>query len=96
LDRELGLLPDQKTSVEVIGLGCLLAVFLPFELAAWLLEQFSGIRVSKSTIWEWVQSWGQKAMNQLEQQLQLGSDGHPPQAEPLAEAIAALPKGHRC
>jgi hypothetical protein len=74
-----------------MGLGCLLAVFLPFELAAWLLEQFSGIRVSKSTIWEWVQSWGQKAMNQLEQQLQLGSDGHPPQPEPLAEAIAALP-----
>jgi hypothetical protein len=55
LDTILGIRAYQQTSTELVRLGCLLAVFLPFELAAWMLRQLCGIRVSEDTIWNWVQ-----------------------------------------
>ncbi len=60
----------QHTSTEIRRLGCLLAVFLPFDLAASILQQLSGITVSEDTIWNWVQTVGQQAKQQLEAQLQ--------------------------
>lgn len=68
-DRILRIQAHQQTSTELIRLGCLLAVFLPFELAAWLLEQLTGIAVSRDTIWRWVQAAGQKTLGQLQQEL---------------------------
>ncbi|WP_449279991.1 hypothetical protein [Leptodesmis sichuanensis] len=43
-DRVLAITPYQQTSIELMRLGCLLAVFLPFELAVQLLEQLCSIR----------------------------------------------------
>jgi hypothetical protein len=69
-DQVLEIDAHQQTSTELRRLGCLLAVFLPFELAAMLLQQFTGISIADATIWNWVQVVGQKAKTQLEMQLQ--------------------------
>ena len=68
-----------------------MAVFLPFELAAWFLHQLTGIQVSEDTIWNWVQVAGQQAMTQLKVQLQQLSDGKQPSSELLASNIAQMP-----
>jgi hypothetical protein len=47
LDEALGLRAYQQTSMELVRLGCLLAVFLPFNLTAQVLLQLTGISVSK-------------------------------------------------
>jgi hypothetical protein len=72
-------------------LGCLLAVFVPFELATWLLAQLSGVGLSDATLWQWVQGFGQQAMNNLDDELQLLNDGQSPAWESLDEMVAALP-----
>lgn len=51
LDDILKIHAYQQTSTELRRLGCLLAVFLPFDLAAQLLLQFTGISVSDDTLW---------------------------------------------
>jgi len=58
-DVVLNIDAHQQTSTEIRRLGCLLAVFLPFDLAASILQQLSGITVSEDTIWNWVQTVGQ-------------------------------------
>ena len=40
-DYTVGIQAYQQTSTELTWLGCLLAVFLPFELASWVLQQLS-------------------------------------------------------
>ena len=62
-DQTLGIAPYQQSSVELKRLGCLLALFVPFELAVGLLSQLTGIRVSDDSLWQWVQDYGQAAMN---------------------------------
>ncbi len=54
-DKVLGIVPYQQTCIELVRLGCLLAVFLPFELAVQLLSQLCGIGLSDDTVWQWVQ-----------------------------------------
>ncbi len=54
-DVTLGIQSYQQTSTELIRLGCLLAIFLPFDLSAQLLRQLTGITISDATIWNWVQ-----------------------------------------
>lgn len=49
-DHLLEVHPYQQTSTELRRLGCLLAVFLPFELATWTLQQLSDIQVSDDAI----------------------------------------------
>jgi len=90
LDEVLGIAPYQQTSSELIRLGCLLAVFLPFGLAAWMLRQLSGIAVSEDTIWNWVQAAGKQAIEQLKVQLQQLENGQPPSLEFLDATLAAL------
>jgi hypothetical protein len=68
-----------------------MAVFLPFELAAWFLHQLTGIQVSEDTIWNWVQVAGQQAMTQLNLQLQQLSDGKQPSSEILASNMPPMP-----
>jgi hypothetical protein len=53
-DEVLGIQAYQQTSTELIRLGCLLTVFLPFELTSHLLQQLTGAVVSDATIWQWV------------------------------------------
>ncbi len=90
-DEVLGIEPYQQTSTELMRLGCLLAVFLPFNLASRLLLQLTGITVSDDAIWNWVQVAGQRAMETLELQLQYLADGQLPQVESLETMLEAMP-----
>jgi len=91
LDDELGLQPHQRTSAELQSLGCAFAVFVPFATAATLLGWASGVAVSPRAVWDWVQAAGQRAMEQLHEQLQGVAEGHLPTEEPLAAELAATP-----
>lgn len=90
-DAVLGIRAYEQTSVELRRLGCLLAVFLPFELAVQLLRQLCGICISDDTLWQWVQTFGQQASHSLNQQLAQLETGVEPVAEPLAAPLAQLP-----
>ena len=72
-------------------LGCLLSVVMPYDLASWILGQWSGLCVSRSTLWNWVQRYGRKAKQELEQELARQAAGETIDPEALEEAIAALP-----
>jgi hypothetical protein len=91
LDDTLGLLPHQRTSVELQKLGCLLAIFVPFETVSVLVNSFLSVRVSPAAVWHWVQNAGQKAMDRLNNHLAELASGHPPQMESQDEAISVLP-----
>lgn len=90
-DEVLGIAGYQQTSTELKRLGCLLAVFLPFEVAAWMLQQLIGVTVSHDTIWQWVQSAGHKAMAQLDSQLQDLAWGYSPELDSLDEMLKTMP-----
>ena len=72
-------------------LGCLLSVVMPYDLASWMLGQWSGLQVSGSTLWNWVQQYGRKAKQELEQDLARQAAGEAIEAEALSEAITGLP-----
>lgn len=91
LDEALGVEPYQKTSLEVKRLGSALAVFVPYETAAVLLEMLTGVTVWPKTIWGWVQEAGQRAMSQLDDQLQALAAGTWPQEEAREAQLDTLP-----
>ena len=90
-DAVLGIAAYQQTSIELMRLGCLLAIFLPFELAVQLLRQLCGVCISDDTVWQWVQQFGRQAMNQLDIELEALAKGIKPVVEPLEARFAALP-----
>ena len=90
LDSALGIAPYQQTSTEVQRLGCLLCVFLPFNLAACLLEQLSGVRRSDDSLWNWGQAKGKQAMAELKEQMEAFEAGQLPQAEALTKQLQQL------
>ena len=69
LDDELGLKPNQRVCDGLKRLGCMLAVFVPFNIAAIILYAMTGESFSGSTIWEWVQEAGKGVKADLEQKL---------------------------
>jgi hypothetical protein len=71
-------------------MGCLLSLFVPYELAAWLLGQFSGLQVSASSLWNWVERQGKAAEAELAQQLVQQQQGQFSEPEPLSESVSAL------
>jgi hypothetical protein len=91
LDDALGVQPQQRTSGELQALGCALAVFVPFAIAARLLGWYSGGSVSPRAVWCWVQAAGHRAMEQLHAQLQAVAQGQQPTEEPLATELVAAP-----
>jgi hypothetical protein len=91
LDNALGLLPHQRTSVELQKLGCLLGIFVPFETVAVLLNCLISVQVSSTAVWHWVQNAGQKAMDRLNSQLAELAAGQLPPMESLDEATCVLP-----
>ena len=91
LDETLGIAPYQQTSVELMRLGCLLAVFVPFEIAVGLLKQLSGVRISDATLWQWVQHYGHEVMTQEQAQLRAWDAGDHPPTEAIEADTAALP-----
>lgn len=90
-DGVLAITPYQQTSIELMRLGCLLAVFLPFELAVQLLVQLCGIRISDDSVWHWVQTFGQQAMQRVDTDLVHLANGVEPTREAVEPALAALP-----
>lgn len=90
-DAVLGISAYQQTSVELVRLGCLLAVFVPYELAVQLLRQLCGVHISDDTVWHWVQQFGTQAMQQLDAQLEQLSKGIEPATEALDPMLAPLP-----
>jgi len=63
---------------------------MPYELASWMLGQWSGLSVSASTLWNWVQIKGQEAQADLEAQLQAQASGEDCETEFLEASLAAL------
>ena len=91
LDEALGIRRHQHSSDELVRLGCLLSVFLPYQTAAWLLGQWSGVQVSADSLWHWVQHYGQSLQTELTQQLAAQAAGQQLAPEPLAPSLAVLP-----
>jgi len=91
LDTALGLAPHQETSTELTERACTLAVFVSFETAAVLLHRLTGMVVSPTALWTWVQVAGQQALTQLDCDLQTLAAGLAPDIEPIEAATAARP-----
>jgi len=91
LDQVLEIEPCQQTSWELVQMGCLLAVFLPFETVRIILHQLTEVEISAKTIWNWVQSMGKRAMAKLETEINQLSLGNPPTPEIMTQAIAKMP-----
>lgn len=89
LDKALGVAPNQKSDSGLQQIACLTAIFVPFETAALLLRQLSGVSVSSQTIWEWVQMVGQQMMEKLEAELTALKEGTEPEMEALSAQEAA-------
>jgi hypothetical protein len=62
-------------------MGCLLAVFVPYETARRLLRQLTGVERAAGTLWGWVQQVGQRAIVQLEGELRALAAGELPALE---------------
>ena len=75
----------------MMRLGCLLSVMMPYEVASWLLGQWSGLSVSASTLWNWVQDKGQQAMEEMQEQLKVQANGEAITPEQLSELLLSLP-----
>ena len=90
LDEALGITPDQSSSEELIRLGCLLSIVMPYELSSWMLHQCTGITVSASTLWNWVERYETKAKSRLDEQLAQYLQGESMPTESLDEVTAAL------
>lgn len=91
LDDALALVPQQRVGDGLKRLGCLLCVMMPYEQAAWVLGQWSGITVSASSLWQWVQDYGQTALSQLEAEVTAYSKRGEVVAEPLPLTVGQLP-----
>ncbi len=72
-------------------LGCLLAVFVPFDTATVLLQRLTGVQLSAATIWNWTQSAGQKAMEHLQLELELLTSGIEPTEEKRSPILNQMP-----
>lgn len=91
LDEVLQIAPYQQSCWGLQRLACTLAVFVPFEVASYLLQQSLCLLVHPTTLWNWVQSAGGCAMNQLQQELVAFQEGQTPQEDTLSEAEKLLP-----
>ena len=90
LDEALGIRPNQASSEELIRLGCLLSIVMPYELSSWMLHQCTGIAVSASTLWNWVEQYGASSKSRLEAQIEQYLQGESMPTESLDEVTAAL------
>lgn len=91
LDEALGILPYQQSSEELVRLGCLLSVMMPYEQASEVLRQWSGLSVSTASLWNWVQQVGARAQTALRDALTAQARGEPPGTEAMDDALAGLP-----
>jgi hypothetical protein len=90
LDEALGLSAYQATDEGLLRLGCLLSVVMPYGLASWLLGQWSGVRLSASSLWNAVQYYGAHALSNLELELAAFEQGKLPEPEALCDELQRL------
>ena len=90
LDEALDIAPNQRTGPHLKRMACALAVFVPFEIAATLLLILTGVSVSPSSIWNWVQEAGQRAMMRLQAELDAVAEGNAPELEALSDVYQKL------
>ena len=91
LDTELGLRPNQRVSDALVRAACALTVFVPFGTARTLLTLLTGIEVSASSIWNWVQLVGARAKARIKRQLKAFLAGYLPEEEKIEAGVAELP-----
>jgi hypothetical protein len=91
LDIALGINSYQQTSLELVRLGCLLAVFVPFETVTVIARRFTGIQLNAQTIWNWVQLQGKRAMDQLQKEMAQLANGQVPTPEALESTLTQMP-----
>jgi hypothetical protein len=48
---------------------------MPYDLSSWSLHQCTGIAVSASTLWNWVERYGASSQSRLEAQLEQDLQG---------------------
>jgi hypothetical protein len=89
-DEALGVESSQRSSVELISLGCLLAVYVPFETTCQILERAVGQRLAASTVWTWVRTVGARAAMALEAEIKAMEAGGMPVAEVLEVHVRQL------
>lgn len=92
LDQELGILPNQRTCQNLKQAACSLAVFVSYETAAVLLSILTGITVSSTSIWNWVQVAGELATQDIQQKIDALSEGTLPESvlEDFEKSLLAI------
>lgn len=95
-DEQMAISPYQQTSWEVKHLACLLSVFLPYSLSTQLLQQLTGVNISDSSLWNWVQKAGARAktlwverLNEIEKKKQIAPESMDKELEQLTMILAA-------
>ncbi len=86
-DEELGIKPNQRTGTEIKHLACLLAVFVPCQIAESLFGNFFCVNVSDGAIWNWVREAGGEAVRKLQAELEQLNNGEKPEED---DAIALI------
>lgn len=71
-------------------LGCLLAIFVPFEITSDLLQQLTGIKVCAQTIANWVTQSGRLASNKQTPELTAFSQGESQCREQLSTEVESM------
>ena len=66
-------------------------MFVPFDTATVLLKQLTGVSLNATTVWNWVQSMGQKAMEHLQEELALLNSGIEPLEEKRSPSLNQMP-----
>jgi len=89
-DEQLGVEPNEKTCEGIKELACLLAVFVPYQIASLLLKNLLGVEACPSSVWNWVQVYGDKAISRFDKELERFSEGGLPAASEIDDKILRL------
>ena len=90
-DEKLGIKPYQKHSIEIVKMACMLAVFVPYEIASKILNELTGVTICGNTIWNWVQDKGKEVFDKVQNEINLLETGNSPVTENLDKSILNLP-----
>ena len=69
-------------------MACLPAFFVPYRIASILMTVLAGVKVCSTSIWEWFQIYGNKAVSKLEGELKLLSEGQSPNRVEMDEKVS--------
>ncbi|MCI0529040.1 MAG: ISKra4 family transposase, partial [Nitrospira sp.] len=91
LDEELGLTAYERTSPELKQIGSEWAIFVPYETVVRLLSKLIGVGISAGSVWNWVQSAGERAMQRVNREVEEMGLGQTPKQESLEQSVAEMP-----